>query len=181
MGHIWYASSVLEKDLMVSLTLWRLELDWNMATEESPLFQETVLWEGAGMECGSPEWESVSLGVVRISVGLCGRPHGHWGPWMMPFDPTNRKDTSGTCSQDRKESPLCILSHNLTFSCQQDDWQADLWMISSPRILRRNSTVFILINEGRLAGLMGLGASYVIYSYNAIKVTWSSDHVISLH
>ena len=98
----WYASSVLEKDLMVSLTLWRLELDWNMATEKSPLFQETVLWEGARMECGSPEWELVSLGVVRISVGLCGRPHGHWGPWMMPFDPTNRKDTSGTCSQDRE-------------------------------------------------------------------------------
>ena len=40
---------------MVSLTLWRLELDWNVVTEKSPLFQETALREGAEMECGSLE------------------------------------------------------------------------------------------------------------------------------
>lgn len=60
--------------------------------------------------------------------------------WMMPLDPTNRKDANDTCSQDR-ESPLCILSQNLRFSYQQDDWHADLWMIPSPRILRTHSTV----------------------------------------
>ena len=93
---MWDFYSWLERDLIVSLTLWRLELDWNMLTEESPSFTETALWEGAGVERGSLEWESINLVVVRTPVGPCGRSHGHGETSSDPIWTNNRKETNGT-------------------------------------------------------------------------------------